>query len=235
MRPRYHANTAAGAGAAALTSWAASLPAALAEAKAAVLSAAPEVHSPSVYTGAAGVAYALARAARSDASLMPAAARLAAAAAARPDLRRRVPESVMDGQAGVALVHAVVARCAAATHPACARRCGDGGIGCAALGSGMFDFGTRACCWRGARFHSLRQAAGRARPQPGGQRCQHQNDCPHALAVLPVTRLPSKRPTARWRALGRAAPARRPPTPAYRTRCFTAAAVGGTRDGRGCI
>jgi hypothetical protein len=69
-----------------------------------------------VYTGAAGVAYALARASRTDASLLPLAAHQAAAAAARPGLRRRVPESVMDGQAGVALVQAVLCGCAPRQH-----------------------------------------------------------------------------------------------------------------------
>jgi hypothetical protein len=102
---RYHVNVgAAGAGSAA------ALASVLADVKAAVVAAAPTVPGPALYTGAAGVAYALARAARSDAALLPLAARHAAAAAAHSQLRRRVPESVMDGQAGVAAVEAIVAR-----------------------------------------------------------------------------------------------------------------------------
>ncbi|KIZ05452.1 LanC-like protein 3 [Monoraphidium neglectum] len=115
---RYHLNTAAAAGAAAaLPECGARLNAALADVKAAVVAAAPAISGSTVYTGAAGVAYALARASRTDTSLLPLAAHQAAAAAARPGLRRRVPDSVMDGQAGVALVQAVLCGAAQGFDP----------------------------------------------------------------------------------------------------------------------
>ncbi|GBF87891.1 hypothetical protein Rsub_00603 [Raphidocelis subcapitata] len=120
---RYHANTAAGAGAgaAALASeWAPRLPAVLQEVKGAVAGAARSgiEAGPTLYTGTAGVAFALARAARCDPGLLPLAARLAESAAGRgAALRRRVAESVLDGQAGVAAVQAIVTSAANPSAP----------------------------------------------------------------------------------------------------------------------
>lgn len=132
---RYHINTAAAAAAAgtsaasasATADWAASLRGVTA----ALVAAAPSVSGATVYTGAAGVAYALARAARGPAvdgdgaspppaALLREAARLSRAAAAHPGLRRRPRESVMDGAAGVAAVEAIVARCAPVRAVCCA-------------------------------------------------------------------------------------------------------------------
>jgi len=84
---------------------------ALSDVKAAVVAAAPTLSGgPTLYTGLAGVAYALARAARADPSLLPLAAQQAASAAAADRKARRVPGSVMDGRAGVAVVQALVSR-----------------------------------------------------------------------------------------------------------------------------
>lgn len=103
---RYHINTAS---AGSLSSYSARLPAALSDIQAAVVSAATTVTGPTVYTGAAGVAYALTRAARAQPALLPTALQQVAAAA-RADLRWRVAESVMDGHAGIAAVEAIVTR-----------------------------------------------------------------------------------------------------------------------------
>ncbi|KAI8463158.1 MAG: hypothetical protein J3K34DRAFT_496464 [Monoraphidium minutum] len=137
---RYHANP--GAVAAPGAEWAARLPAALADVRAAVVAAAPTLGgSATVYTGAAGVAFALARAARGDAALLPLAAQQAAAAAAAPALRRRPPGSVLDGQAGVALVECLVARRAGRARGDAAAAAAPGGplprfaAACAAAGA----------------------------------------------------------------------------------------------------
>lgn len=107
---RYHINT---AGTGSVAEWGARLPNALLEVRQAIVAAAPSVSGPTVYTGAAGVAYALACA---DSSLLPLAAQLAAASG-RADLRRCVPESVLDGEAGVAMVQAIVGSAADPSVP----------------------------------------------------------------------------------------------------------------------
>jgi hypothetical protein len=138
---RYHANAMTATGSSAVRY---SPAAVLAEVAAAVAAAAPSaVHGSTLYTGRAGVAYALSRAARADASLLPLAAREAAAAAAAPGLRRRAADSVTDGQAGVACAQLLVARRAlfslgvrflALVWGFC---CRPGRAVCAAFGSGL--------------------------------------------------------------------------------------------------